>query len=148
MSGKSFDITYALSKQVPNMVGGFVIQTDYGDIRIEADETAPVMALIEQILLNRMPAAGIKPHKIGTKKRITGWPKELRAGDILTYVGKMTCLGDGMDDYKKTPVYLYRCTDEEHVECVEARCAAMLPIVNQYKASLLKMKYDTRGIYA
>lgn len=45
------DISYALAKQVPDMRRGFTIQTSYGDIQIEAEQAAPIIAAVQKVLL-------------------------------------------------------------------------------------------------
>lgn len=50
MSRESEQISYALSKQVPNMAHGFTIQTDYGDLHIAAQDALPFAALADKLL--------------------------------------------------------------------------------------------------
>ena len=45
---------YALAKQAPDMERGFVIETNYGQIEIDADESKEVVAAVEKILRRRI----------------------------------------------------------------------------------------------
>jgi len=47
---------YALAKQVPDMSRGFVIQTSYGNLVIDADEAERVQRVVQQILQKRLRA--------------------------------------------------------------------------------------------
>lgn len=43
-------ISYAIAKQVPDMVHGFTIHTNYGDIEIAAKDAAPFAVLADKLL--------------------------------------------------------------------------------------------------
>lgn len=59
---KSKEITYALSKQVPNMKTGLTIKTNYGNIQIDdADEASEIATVVESILERRL--AKLEPNK-------------------------------------------------------------------------------------
>jgi len=47
-------LSYALSKQVPDMARGFVIQTSYGDLTIDSEEAEAFARLAERVLLKRL----------------------------------------------------------------------------------------------
>lgn len=57
MSQSSDQISYALSKQVPNMAHGFTIHTDYGDIQIAAADALEFAALADKLLTKRLLSA-------------------------------------------------------------------------------------------
>ncbi len=46
MSNYSDNLTYTLAKRIPDMERGFVIHTNYGDIEIDADQTAPIIKAV------------------------------------------------------------------------------------------------------
>ena len=50
MSNYTDNIKYSLSKCVPNMERGFMIETDYGNINIEADQAAPIIKAVRRAL--------------------------------------------------------------------------------------------------
>jgi hypothetical protein len=45
---------YILSRHVPDMKRGFIIQTNYGDCHIDADEAAPFIELLKQTMRARL----------------------------------------------------------------------------------------------
>ena len=47
-------VKYSLDKQVPDMKNGFSIQTNYGSIRIGANEAGEVADLVSSILERRL----------------------------------------------------------------------------------------------
>ena len=53
MSDAQLQTSYALSKQVPDMGRGFTIATNYGDIPITTEESAPFVALAQAVLTAR-----------------------------------------------------------------------------------------------
>lgn len=50
-------ISYALSKQVPDMAHGFTIHTSYGDIQIAAADALEFAALADKLLTKQYLAA-------------------------------------------------------------------------------------------
>ena len=57
MSDDIDKISYALSKQVPDMARGFTIHTNYGDIEIAAEESELFVMIIEKRLQKKLLAA-------------------------------------------------------------------------------------------
>lgn len=51
----SLQLGYMLSKHLPSMLAGFTIQTNYGDIAIDADEAKPFVDLLEQLINRALP---------------------------------------------------------------------------------------------
>ncbi len=51
------EISYTLSKQVPAMLRGFAIQTNYGDLWIDAKDAAPFAELANKLLEKQYLAA-------------------------------------------------------------------------------------------
>ena len=47
-------ISYALCKQVPDMLRGFTIQTNYGDLFIDEDDAEKFARLAEKLLSDRL----------------------------------------------------------------------------------------------
>ena len=57
-------IGYSLSKHVPDMLRGFTIQTNYGELVIDAADAAPFAAMADRLLEKKYLAAmqeGKKP---------------------------------------------------------------------------------------
>jgi len=50
------DITYALSKQIPDMERGFTISTSYGDLVVEAHEAAAFVEAANLLMFQRLAA--------------------------------------------------------------------------------------------
>lgn len=50
MSYYTESLQYSLAKRVPNMGRGFTIQTDYGDIEIQADQAAVIAKAVKAVL--------------------------------------------------------------------------------------------------
>lgn len=50
------EISYALSKQVPDMARGFTIHTNYGDLHISAEDATPYLQMAELQLHNKLVA--------------------------------------------------------------------------------------------
>lgn len=50
-------LSYSLAKRVPDMARGFVIQTNYGDIGIDADIAAPIQKAVEKALKRELRRA-------------------------------------------------------------------------------------------
>lgn len=50
-------IEYALAKQVPDMVRGCTIETSYGSIRLEPEDSQKVAALVEKLLRKKLRSA-------------------------------------------------------------------------------------------
>lgn len=50
------DITYALSKQIPDMERGFTINTSYGDLQVEAHEAAAFVDAANVLMFQRLAA--------------------------------------------------------------------------------------------
>lgn len=50
---------YQLSKAIPNMTGGFVIHTNYGEIHVNADdpECQKIIAQVKKLLERRLKAS-------------------------------------------------------------------------------------------
>lgn len=48
------DLKYSLAKRVPNMMGGFTIQTMYGDIHIDSEFAEHFQILVKTILNRRL----------------------------------------------------------------------------------------------
>lgn len=44
------DILYALAKQLPAMARGFTIRTDYGELRLDAEDAAPIIQTLRRVL--------------------------------------------------------------------------------------------------
>lgn len=51
-----FDISYSLSKQLPDMERRFTIQTSYGDLNVQAHEAADFIAAARLMLFQRKQA--------------------------------------------------------------------------------------------
>jgi len=51
---------YQLSKSIPDMARGFVIQTNYGEIRVNADdpECQKIIAQVKKLLERRQKSGG------------------------------------------------------------------------------------------
>lgn len=49
-----FIISHAYARHVPDMERGFTIQTNYGDLTIEASEAEPFQALLRKTLEARL----------------------------------------------------------------------------------------------
>jgi hypothetical protein len=47
-------LEYALAKQVPDMESGCTIQTNYGDIRLDAEDGAEVASLVGRLLREKL----------------------------------------------------------------------------------------------
>ena len=52
-------LRYALAKQIPDMARGFVIQTHYGEIVIEAEYAPAIMAAVEHAAVKRLSCGGL-----------------------------------------------------------------------------------------
>lgn len=50
------ELRYSLAKRVPAMRGGFTIATNYGDIHIDAEDAAPLAAVVETLLRVKLEA--------------------------------------------------------------------------------------------
>ena len=57
MSDTTDRISYALSKQVPDMAHGFTISTNYGDFEIGAADALEFAVLADKLLTKRFLAA-------------------------------------------------------------------------------------------
>ena len=57
MSNDIDQISYALSKQVPDMLRGFTISTNYGDLHISAKDASPFAARAKGLLEKQYLAA-------------------------------------------------------------------------------------------
>lgn len=57
MSNATDRISYALSKQVPDMAHGFTISTNYGDLTIAAADALEFAALADKLLTRQYLAA-------------------------------------------------------------------------------------------
>lgn len=49
-------LQYALAKQVPDMSRGCTIETSYGGIQLEPEDSQKVAALVEKLLTKRLKA--------------------------------------------------------------------------------------------
>ena len=55
----TLELSYALTKQVPSMAHGFVIQTSYGDIVIDADDAQPFVDAITKVIKRKLADGGV-----------------------------------------------------------------------------------------
>jgi hypothetical protein len=58
------ELYYQLSKAVPDMRRGFVIQTNYGELAIDADSAKPIVDAVAKVL-NRKISKALKEQKHG-----------------------------------------------------------------------------------
>ena len=58
----TLELSYTLSKQIPDMARGFVIQTGYGDIVIDADDAQPFIGAVTKVINRKLKQAngGVK----------------------------------------------------------------------------------------
>ena len=54
MSHPNDETHYALARQVPDMVRGFTVHTNYGDLQIEPEEAAAFIRLTKSVLMKRI----------------------------------------------------------------------------------------------
>ncbi len=47
-------ISYDISKKATDMMGGFTIHTNYGDLRIEAKDAAPFVMVMHKLLHKKL----------------------------------------------------------------------------------------------